>query len=216
MSDPGRQTPNGFDLRGGTTDAEAVASYYDDWSESYDATLEAWNYTAPDDAAALMLPHLAPGARVVDVGCGTGLFGAALGEKIAARLDGIDISEASLELARRRGGYESLAAHDLNALPLPFADDSADGAASVGVLTYLDDASALLRDLCRVVRPGGVIAFTQRDDRWRSLDFGRVVEGIAADGLWEVLEIGEPRAYLPGNADFGDEIRVIHTLARVL
>jgi predicted TPR repeat methyltransferase len=202
-------------LKAGSTDSDAIADYYDDWAGTYDATLASWDYQAPKDAAALLAPHLSPKARILDVGCGTGLVADALSQHGDFHINGIDISAVSLKLAEKRGGYEKLVCHNLQEQPLPLEDDSYDAAISVGVLTYIADAEALFRDLCRCVRADGVIAFTQRTDRWETLDFAGLIGSLESEGLWTTLHISEPRRYLPENEDFADEIRIIHTLCRV-
>lgn len=204
-----------FDLKGGTTDAAAVSGYYDDWASTYDDTLKSWNYCAPSGAAERLAPYLAPGDAVLDVGCGTGLFGQAMACHGDFKMVGLDISSESLQHARQRNLYDHLAAHDLTKLPLPADDNSMAGAASIGVLTYIEDAGAMLRDVCRCVKPGGAIIFTQRTDRWTDLDFGKTVERIADEGLWTVVEISEPQDYLPGHEDFGEDIKIIYTLCKV-
>jgi len=202
-------------LRQGTTDARAVETYYDDWAEGYDDTLQAWQYRAPDDSATLLAEYLVAGARILDVGCGTGLLGSALRNRAGVTLHGLDISSASLRQAAARGIYERLLRHDLQDVPLPVADGDYDIATSVGVLTYVADAETLLRDLCRAVRGGGVIAFTQRTDLWQDRGFDPMITRMEADGLWQRKHISEPMPYLPGNAEFADDIRVIHTLCEV-
>lgn len=202
-------------LRQGTTDARAVETYYDDWADGYDDTLQSWQYSAPDDTATLLEPHLTAGARILDVGCGTGLLGSALCNRADVTLHGLDISSASLELAATRGIYQHLVQHDLQEIPLPVADDGYDIAASVGVLTYIADAEMLLRDLCRAVRSGGVIAFTQRTDLWEYRGFDLMIARMEADGVWQRKYVSAPMPYLPGNAEFGDDVRVIHTLCQV-
>ncbi|ETX27842.1 class I SAM-dependent DNA methyltransferase [Roseivivax isoporae] len=214
MSSASRGDREQFDLKTGTTESDAVSGYYDDWAPTYDTTLRSWNYRAPADAAALLAPLLEDGCAVLDVGCGTGFFGSALQRRGTFTIIGADISEESLKIAEQTGSYDRLMAVDLQKLPLPISDNAMDAAASVGVLTYIEDAEALLRDLCRIVRPEGVVSFTQRTDRWEALGFGTVIERMARDGAWTVIEITEPRAYLPENPEFGDDIRVIHTLCR--
>ncbi len=203
-------------LRDGSTDANAVRAYYDDWAKEYDSTLDGWDYRAPGDACDLLAPCLASGAHVLDVGCGTGLFGAALRARCDAKIDGLDISPASLDRAGARAIYAHLLRHDLNMLPLPADTNAYDAAASVGVLTYIENAEPLLRDLCRVVRPGGAIVFTQRDDLWTPRDFPQILDRLSQDGMWRVETITQPRAYLPGNDEFGDEIKVIHVLCKAV
>ena len=211
----GPDTPALTSLREGTTEARAVEVYYDAWADGYDATLESWHYRAPEDAADLLAPHLGPDLRVLDVGCGTGLLGQALRRRAAVSLDGIDISAASLGQARGRGIYGRLIRHDLQKTPLPVADGGHDIAACVGVLTYIPDAEALLRDMCRTVRPGGIVAFTQRTDLWEDRGFAAMIDRLQGRGVWQRLHVSPPRPYLPGNADFADEIGVIHALCRV-
>lgn len=214
--DDDSDTGDGRDwLKDGTTDSADVAAYYDDWAATYDATLEDWNYQAPAEAAAVLGEKLTAGDRVLDVGCGTGLFGQALARRLKCRIDGLDISAASLAIADKRGVYDRLQRHDLQVTPLPVADDAFDAAACVGVLTYIEDAAGLLADLCRVVRPGGHILFTQRDDRWAEKKFDALITDLEKRGLWTPVTISEPLPYLPGNDDFADAIRVIRVLCRV-
>ncbi len=212
---PGPKTSTLTSLRQGTTDSLAVQSYYDDWADKYDETLAEWQYQAPEDASDLLAPHLGDGARVLDVGCGTGLLASVLRKRGDYTVDGIDISAASLHLAERRGDYARLIHHDLQDLPLPVQDNAYDAAASVGVLTYIEDAEALLRDLCRCVRTGGAITFTQRTDLWEGRNFPEMIARLERDGLWVKPHITPPQKYLPGNEEFSDEINVIHTLCIV-
>lgn len=202
-------------LKQGTTDSGAVQSYYDEWADNYDATLAEWQYSAPDDACDLLVPHLAGGAHVLDVGCGTGLLGRALGKRGRFAVDGIDISAESLARAVQRQCYAELIRHDLQVLPLPVQANRYDAATIVGVLSYIEDAEALMRDLCRCVRSGGMITFTQRTDFWAARHFAEMIARLERDGLWIAKQTTPPMPYMPGHADFADEIKVIHSLCRV-
>jgi ubiquinone/menaquinone biosynthesis C-methylase UbiE len=100
-----------------------------------------------------------PGARWVDVGCGTG----AVTETILRRADptsvvGVDPSEAFLEVARDRvtDPRASFAIGDGAALPL--ADDTADVAVSGLVLNFVSDPVAMLAEMRRVTSDGGTVA----------------------------------------------------------
>jgi len=204
-----------FTLGEGSTESEAVERFYDEWAESYDETLGGWGYRAPERTAASLAPHLSAGARVLDVGCGTGLVAEALAAEGDFRLDGLDISGASLRIAERGGRYDRLIRHDLQRLPLPVATDGYDAAASVGVLTYVEDVEGLMRDLVRCVRAGGAVAFTQRSDRWEGAGFPGLLTRLEGEGLWTPLHVGEPRPYLPGAPEFGDRVGVVHVLCRI-
>lgn len=202
-------------LRQGSTDSAAVEAYYDGWAEDYDRTLSGWNYKAPAETAEALSGLLGPGARILDIGCGTGLVGAALAERMDCVLSGLDISAEALSIAKAGGAYAELDRHDLQDLPLPVDTDGFDSAVCVGVLTYIEEREALLREACRAVRAGGIVYFTHRTDLWRQQDFDGVIDALTAAGCWHDPRVRRDCAYLPENADFGDEIRVHHVLARV-
>lgn len=208
---------DGFNsLKIGSKDSAAAASYYDEWAATYDATLKEWDYQAPDDAAATLGEYLKVGDEILDVGCGTGMFAKALSRKLDCRVDGIDISLASLEIAEQQRIYHHLHHHDLQATPLPLSNNAFDAAACVGIMTYIAKASDLLADLCRIVRPGGYILFTQRDDRWAEKKFDSLINSFVERQLWTPLQISKPMPYMPKNDDYSDNVKVIHVLCQVV
>ena len=85
----------------------------------------------------------------------------------------------------------------------------------VGVLTYLPDSEAVVREFVRIVRPGGAVVLTQRTDLHDERAFGPLLERIARDGLITDLSISEPRRYLPANDDYADTLRVRYVQFRV-
>ncbi|MEH6528252.1 MAG: methyltransferase domain-containing protein [Sneathiella sp.] len=203
-------------LKDGSTNSAAIAAYYDEWAETYDATLKNWDYQAPDDAATILCEYLKSGNDVLDVGCGTGMFDKAMSRQLDCRIEGIDISAASLEIAEKNGKYDRLQRHDLQTTPLPVTDNAFDAAVCVGVMTYIEEAADLLADLCRVVRPGGYILFTQRDDRWVEKNFDSLMDKFEERRLWAPLKVSKAKPYLPKNDDFNDSIQVIYALCQVV
>ena len=204
-------------LVSGSTSIEEVRGYYDDQAPTYDETLASWGYDAPWRVAELLLGSLTEASSlqtVLDGGCGTGLAGQALRDAgFEGRLLGVDLSPDSVALARARGIYDELVVSDLQQ-PLPYEDDSVDAVVCVGVLTYVPDVAAIWAEFCRVTRPGGRVVLTQRDDVWRERRCNDVLHDLERAGRWTVLHLGPPASYLPGNADFGDEIRVRYLAAR--
>lgn len=181
----------------GTTDAGEVADRYDAWAGSYDDDLDAWSYRAPEVVAEAVVTRHPDARSVLDVGCGTGLVGTALrGRGCAARIVGLDISEASLRIADRTGAYESLERADLQQR-LPVEDDGVDVLVCVGVMTYLPDVEAVWREFARVVRPGGIVVATQREDLWEPRRCQDVVDRLAGEGVWTALDVSGPAPYLP-------------------
>ncbi len=110
---------------------------------------------------------LAPGARVLDAGCGTGLLTLALLRVLRrpADITSIDLSVRSLQTARRavekaeQGARRSRVTFaQADALRLPFADDTFDLVMTSGVLEYLPLREGL-REMARVLAPGGHLFF---------------------------------------------------------
>jgi predicted TPR repeat methyltransferase len=202
-------------LHKGSTDSKDVEAFYDDWAATYEQELSGWRYTAPDEAAERLAALIEDGAALLDVGCGTGMFGERMRAAKPVTLTGIDISDASLKRAEAKGVYAELKKVDLQQTPLPFEAKSMDAAASIGVMTYIEEPKALLSDLARIVRPGGPILFTQRDDRWDDKGFDAVLAALEAEGLTGPAAVSEPRPYLPDHDEFGEEVLVRHVLLTV-
>jgi SAM-dependent methyltransferase len=86
---------------------------------------------------------------LIDVGCGTGVYTAALAER-GWEVTGVDISEDMLRRARAHG----VRAVQADATSLPFDVASFDAAVSVLTNTDVDDLSAMVQEIARVLRPG--------------------------------------------------------------
>ena len=128
---------------------------YDDFAEAYstfnEVSLLNGYYERP---AMLNLAGDVDGRRILDAGCGSGPLSAALRER-GALVSGFDLSTAMIELARARLGEDAdLIVHDL-AEPLPYPDAAFDDVVSSLVLHYLQDWTAPLAELRRVLKPGG-------------------------------------------------------------
>jgi SAM-dependent methyltransferase len=101
---------------------------------------------------------------VADLGCGHGGPGLWAAQQTGATLIGIDLSPAGIELARRRAAQlgldarASFQAGDLAATGLPGA--SCDAVMSLDVLPFIPGKAAAIREVARILRPGGRFAFT--------------------------------------------------------
>ncbi|HEX8652306.1 MAG TPA: methyltransferase domain-containing protein [Pyrinomonadaceae bacterium] len=106
------------------------------------------------------------GLRVLEVGCGLGTDGAQFA-RAGADYTGVDLTEASVELARRRFELFELAGEFqvADAERLEFADESFDLVYSHGVLHHTPDAAGAVREIHRVLRPKGraVVMLYHRD-----------------------------------------------------
>jgi len=119
------------------------------------------------NSAAYLVPHLRPGLAVLDVGCGPGTITVDIAARVApGRVLGVDPSAEVLEQARANAELARLdntAFEQGDVYELDAAADSYDVAHAHQVLLHLTDPVAALREMMRVVRPGGVVAARDSD-----------------------------------------------------
>jgi len=130
-----------------------------------------------------------PPLRVADIGTGTGVLALELARQ-GLDVVGIDRSEAMLETARQKWANESpgapgtiaFQAGDAHALPLP--DASVDAAFAHMVLHSLEDPERAVREMARIVRPGGrvvLVDFLAHDHAWMEQELGLLWLGFAPE-----------------------------------
>jgi ubiquinone/menaquinone biosynthesis C-methylase UbiE len=119
--------------------------------------------------AAFFLPHLRPGMRLLDVGCGPGAITIGLAEIVApGEVVGLDQRPEPLVAAREVAAQRSVTNIQFevgSAYDLPFPDGSFDAAFAHIVLMHLREPVRALAEMRRVLRPGGVVGI-------RDVDFG--------------------------------------------
>jgi ubiquinone/menaquinone biosynthesis C-methylase UbiE len=143
---------------------DSVEREYGELAGEYDAR---WaGYVRGSVERVLRDLRLAPGEVLLDVGCGTGVLleGALRGEP-EARGCGVDLSAEMLGVARRRlRGRAGLVRADAEVLP--FRDAAFDAVASSSALHYWPTPERALREMARVLRPGGRLALTDWSADW--------------------------------------------------
>lgn len=125
--------------------------YYDDFATTYEVGRNHGYHALVDELEASSVIPFLPGKRVLEVGSGTGLLLEKLAPHAAAAV-GVDLSPGMLAHARARG----LDVHLGSATALPFDDASFDVVCSFKVLAHVPDIELALREIDRVLRPGGV------------------------------------------------------------
>ncbi|KOF19975.1 methyltransferase [Ensifer adhaerens] len=148
-----------------------VERLFDDYADRFDhALVEKLDYTVPEKLAALIERSTA-GAHfehVVDLGCGTGLFGERIRER-AAFLEGFDISANMLVKAETKAVYDRLARADLSLPPEQsdvfgnFAAARADLVSAADVLMYLGNLDGVAKIVGELLSSQGLFAFSVED-----------------------------------------------------
>jgi ubiquinone/menaquinone biosynthesis C-methylase UbiE len=135
------------------------AELFDEWPERY----ESWFRTTigrlvrqVEGAAVsdLLDPH--PGERVLDAGCGTGIFTTDI-IAAGAMVVGLDISRPMLQRAMSKTTPLTFSAVQADMRRLPFAGGTFDKAVSITALEFIEDAQAAVNELFRITRPGGYV-----------------------------------------------------------
>jgi len=157
------------------------AEVYDEWFVP--ALFRPWGPVLCDAA------NIGPGQRVLDVACGTGALTVVVAERVTAggAVIGLDANAEMLAVARRKRADNEW--RDGRAESLPFPDASFDAVVSQFGLMFFDDRAAALREMMRVLRPGGRLAVAV----WDSLDRSPGYSALAAllDRLFG-KRIGDP------------------------
>lgn len=119
--------------------------------------------------AARLRPALIEGARALDVACGTGDLSLVLAEAGAVRVTGVDFCRPMLEIAARKAAGDAgrtLPFIEGDALRLPFADESFEVVTIAFGLRNLAGVGEGLRELHRVLKPGGSLAVLEFSRPW--------------------------------------------------
>ncbi|MEO5666473.1 MAG: bifunctional 2-polyprenyl-6-hydroxyphenol methylase/3-demethylubiquinol 3-O-methyltransferase UbiG [Bdellovibrionota bacterium] len=151
-------------------------------NELYNDLGERW-YTAQDDPVALLRAEsrirnpwvletiqkewgsIRP--QVLDVGCGGGFLSNALAQA-GMNVTGVDLSEESLQVAKKYDATKSVNYIVADAYALPHADSSFDVVCAMDFLEHVDDPARAIREMSRVLRPKGLLFFHTFNRNWIS------------------------------------------------
>ncbi len=153
-----------------------------------------------DLEAGFFLQHLNPGTTLLDAGCGPGSITTGLAKRVApANVIGIDADSARIDVASRdavAAGVSNVLFQVADVTSLPFDDDSFDVVFANALIEHLPDPSIGIKELLRVLKPGGCIGL-------RSPDWGTallhpeskpMLDSIALRNRWQRHRGGIPNA----------------------
>jgi 2-polyprenyl-6-hydroxyphenyl methylase/3-demethylubiquinone-9 3-methyltransferase len=181
---------------------------YDDlagewWRPGGDFELLHWLAEA---RGSLVPPAEHPGAVLVDAGCGGGLLAPHV-MRLGYRHVGVDLRRSGLEQTVARG--VAPVTGDVTALPL--ADGTADVVVAGEILEHVPDLPAAVAELCRVLRPGGLLVLDTVNDTWLSrfvtVTLGERF-GAAPVGIHDPELFVDPRRLTAECAKHGVRLRV--------
>ena len=162
----------------------------------HESVLKSHSWRTIANSAAYLEPHLSPGLSLLDVGCGPGTITVEFAERLApGRVVGVDASADVIAKASEFAA-PNLSFEVADAYALPFPDDSFDIVHAHQVLQHVARPVDVLRELRRVVKPGGLVAA-------RDVDYAGTIWFPEIPGLDEWMRVyqathrsngGEPNA----------------------
>jgi ubiquinone/menaquinone biosynthesis C-methylase UbiE len=161
-----------------------AAAAYNSASDHFDAApLAFWDRTGRRTIERLML-H--PGAAVLDVGCGSGASALPAAERVgpSGRVIGVDLADRLLDLARAKAaqrGRQNVEFRLGDMTDLGYPDNSFDAVVSVFSIFFVPDMEAVVRELWRMVKPGGKLAITTWGPRFFEPAYSAWLEWLRAE-----------------------------------
>lgn len=157
--------------------------------------------------AALVPPARRPGAVLVDVGCGAGLLAPHVAG-LGYRHVGVDLVSSALAQAAAHG----VAAVRGDAATLPLPDGCADVVSAGELFEHVPDLPGVVREVCRVLRPGGLLVAdtlnATRRARFVAVTVGERIPGVAPPGIHDPTLFVRPAHLVATAADHGVALRV--------
>ena len=136
--------------------------------------------------------NMAPGAKVLDIGCGRGRIAQHMAQYGGFHVTGINIDPVSIQEARDNAAYLNLThtlsflVHDYNK-PFPFPDNYFDGIYEVGAIMYVKDGDfvPIFKEVMRMLKPGGLVAFND----WVTLPAYKQDDSVHKEMMRKVREV---------------------------
>lgn len=133
-----------------------------------------------------------PGQRALDAGCGTGIYALALAKK-GLNVIGIDSSPEMLGLARSKAAAQHVNVEfaEASVQRLPFSDNEFDLVVTIGVLCFVNARSTALKEMRRVLKPGGRIVVGTLN-AWSPWAFLRRLKALVKETVYSQAEFIPP------------------------
>ncbi|XP_005102253.2 demethylmenaquinone methyltransferase [Aplysia californica] len=192
----------------------SLAKVYDDTAQQYDQYMHVLGLNGPQRMVRKVEELLGDnfGAKIIDVGAGSGLAGMELFEAGYKNLDAVDASQGLLKVAEKKGCYKNRICQFVGQQPLPINNDTYDVAVLCGAMGESHIPKIGLRDIIRIVKPGGYIVNVFREEALRVPYYGDGLEPymrqLEQEGLWKE----HARHVFPKNIDNVEGLMLVHRI----
>jgi predicted TPR repeat methyltransferase len=133
--------------------------YYKETAKNYDNQVKEYDSYSHDALFGMSFDYVKANQKILDLGIGTGLASIHF-SKIGLNVYGLDISEDMLNVCREKSFAEELKLHNLSTDKIPYDDNYFNLIICSGVFHFLGDLKNVFSDVARVIKKGGIFAFT--------------------------------------------------------
>ncbi len=173
----------------------ATQNFYSDWAKTYDAEIIENGYASPQRCAeALAQFSNNKSAKLLDIGCGTGLSGEILSNTGFSNIDGCDINPDMLNIAKSRGVYQTLWLSDVD-YPFPFEIGKYQAISAIGVIGAGAAPLSVFHQTIEKLLQGGLFVFSFNDHTLEDPSYEEAIENESKRFELLFKEYGD---HLPG------------------
>ena len=132
---------------------------YKDLASNYDRQVKEYDSYGHDVLFGMSFEFVKKDENILDIGIGTGLASIKFSH-LGLKVYGLDSSKEMLNACKSKSFAQALSVHEITSAPIPHSDHYFNHVICCGVFHFLGDLDHLFREVKRVIKPGGIFAFT--------------------------------------------------------
>lgn len=115
---------------------------------------------------------ISSGSSILEIGCGSG-YGTKLLSKNAEKIIGLDVDKKTVEQISKKNGSEKCIFEFYDGMKIPYKDESFDAVVSFQVIEHIKDDKNIIKEISRVLRPGGILLMATPNRIFRLVEYGQ-------------------------------------------